>query len=50
MADINAKGIPLPFPLTKAETNHYDGSKLNSLGMKYTDDVTAMRNTYLYSK
>ena len=50
VADINAKGIPLPFPLTKAETNHYDGSKLNSLGMKYTDDVTAMRNTYLYSK
>ncbi len=50
VADINEKGIPLPFPLTKAETNRYDGSKLAAFGMLYTDNETAMRETYLYGK
>jgi nucleoside-diphosphate-sugar epimerase len=43
---IDEKGIPLPFPLTKEESNYYDGSKLLELGIKYTDRVTAMRETY----
>ncbi|MBR1860301.1 MAG: NAD-dependent epimerase/dehydratase family protein [Lachnospiraceae bacterium] len=46
VATVNEKGIPLPFPLTKAESNYYDGTAIKELGLKYTDDVKAMRETY----
>ena len=46
---VNEKGIPLPFPLTKIETNYYDGSKLAELGMRFTDPVQAMHETYIYN-
>ncbi|MCR4618209.1 MAG: NAD-dependent epimerase/dehydratase family protein [Lachnospiraceae bacterium] len=44
---VNEKGLPLPFPLTKAESNYYDGSRLAELGMEYTDMNSAMKHTYL---
>ena len=47
---INEKGIPLPFPLTKAETNYYDGSRLSNLGMRFTPLEKALRQTFLYWK
>ena len=46
VATVNEKGIPLPFPLTAAESNYYDGSSLIRLGMTFTPAETAMRDTY----
>lgn len=43
---VNEKGIPLPFPLTKAESNYYDGSRIKDLGMIFTSEEEAMRETY----
>ena len=46
VATVNEKGIPLPFPLTKAESNYYDGSSLIELGMTFTQAEEAMKDTY----
>lgn len=46
VATVNEKGIPLPFPLTKAESNYYDGSSLIELGMTFTQTEEAMKDTY----
>ena len=43
---VNEKGIPLPFPLTKEESNYYDGSRIKELGMVFTSEEEAMRETY----
>ncbi len=46
VATVNEKGIPLPFPLTKAESNYYDGGSLIELGMTFTQAEEAMKDTY----
>jgi len=43
---INEKNIPLPFPLTKEESNYYDGKAIAELGLEFTDKVSAMKETY----
>ncbi len=41
------KRIPLPFPLTKEESELFDGSKITRrLGLVYSDLTEAMRSTY----
>lgn len=42
---INEKGIPLPFPLTKEESNRYNGDEALVLIDKYTDLTEGMRAT-----
>lgn len=38
--------IPLPFPLREEESLWYDGSAVEELGLKYTDLLSGMRETY----
>ena len=47
---VNEKGIPLPFPLTRAESNRYTGERIAALGLRFTDNVSAMAVTYEYSR
>lgn len=35
--EILRRGVPLPFPLTKEDTQWYDGSRVKELGIEYTD-------------
>jgi nucleoside-diphosphate-sugar epimerase len=46
--EVNERNIPLPFPLTKAESEHYDGSKILELGVSYTPIARGMRETYAW--
>ncbi len=42
---VNEKGIPLPFPLTKEESNYYDGSKALDLIGHYTTLAEGLKKT-----
>lgn len=42
---INEKGIPLPFPLTRAESNWYNGEKAVGLIGQYTDLTDGLKRT-----
>ena len=44
--DINKKRIPLPFPLTKTESNYYSGDKIKKLGATYTDINEGLRKVW----
>lgn len=43
--DVLSRGIPLPFPLTGAESHCYDGSAMAELGFSYTPFEQGMRQT-----
>ncbi len=44
-------GLPLPFPLSKAESEHYDGSAVTALGLTYSDPVPEFTKLWeLYQK
>ncbi|MCH5343322.1 MAG: NAD-dependent epimerase/dehydratase family protein [Acetatifactor sp.] len=44
--DVNVQGLPLPFPLTKEESNWYDGGRVAELGVTYTPIEEGMRATF----
>lgn len=44
---VNQNGIPLPFPLTKEESNLYDGMEVLSLIGKYTDLAEGLKQTII---
>ncbi len=44
--NVIGQGIPLPFPLTKEESNWYDGSRVAELGVSYTALEEGMKYTY----
>ena len=44
--DIISKGIPLPFPLLKEESQYYKGAQVKELGITYTPIVTGMTETF----
>ncbi len=45
--DVIARNIPLPFPLTEAESERFDGSLVcKELGVTYTDIETGMKKTF----
>ena len=46
VSEITARGIPLPFPLYKEESEAYDGGLIKELGFDYSDAVKAMSNTW----
>ena len=46
VADVLARGIPLPFPLTKAESETYDGEEMEKLGVEETPFTQGLRETY----
>lgn len=48
VADVVAKQIPLPFPLTKEESEHYDGTRAEELGFDYTPIEEGMAVTFDY--
>lgn len=50
VADVLGRGIPLPFPLTKAESETYDGERMKRLGVELTPFVQGLRETYEWFK
>ncbi len=47
VSDVYEKGLPLPFPLTRQESNLYDGSRfIREFDFVYSDDENSMRETY----
>ena len=46
--DVYNKNIPLPFPLTKGESEHYSNEKIKKLGFEFTDILSGMRATANY--
>lgn len=46
--EILRRGVPLPFPLKKEETQWYDGSRVEELGITYTDIEYGMTVTANY--
>lgn len=46
--DVLEKGIPLPFPLTKEESQWYDGNRISELGVQYTPVEQGMTVTAEY--
>lgn len=40
------RGIPLPFPLLREESQWYDGSLVEELGLRYTELPQGMRQTF----
>ncbi|MBQ6095413.1 MAG: NAD-dependent epimerase/dehydratase family protein [Lachnospiraceae bacterium] len=42
------KGIPLPFPLTRAESENYDFSKAEALGLTHTALHVGLRESYTW--
>ncbi|MCM1044942.1 MAG: NAD-dependent epimerase/dehydratase family protein [Candidatus Gastranaerophilales bacterium] len=44
--DVIEKGIPLPFPLTDEESEHYDGERVTELGVTYTPIGEGMAETF----
>ena len=47
VSEIEERGIPLPFPLTKNESEHYIGDRIKALGFTSTDMNEAMAETFL---
>ena len=50
VADVLGRGIPLPFPLSKAESETYVGGKIKKLGVEETPFVQGLRETYEWFK
>ncbi|MBR4731151.1 MAG: NAD-dependent epimerase/dehydratase family protein [Lachnospiraceae bacterium] len=50
VADVLARGIPLPFPLTKAESETYAGEEMEKLGVEETSFTQGLRETYEWFK
>ncbi|MCR5459265.1 MAG: NAD-dependent epimerase/dehydratase family protein [Acetatifactor sp.] len=48
VADVLSRGIPLPFPLTKTESETYADEKMKMLGVEMTALVQGMRETYAW--
>lgn len=48
VAEVLEKGIPLPFPLTREESQWYDGSRATELGIQYTPIEQGMAVTAEY--
>lgn len=48
VADVLEKGIPLPFPLTRAESERYAGGKARELGVEFTALEDGLRETYAW--
>lgn len=48
VADVEARQIPLPFPLTKAESEQYSDEKIRRLGMEYTPAGAGMQETFAW--
>lgn len=48
--DVLERQIPLPFPLTKQESEWYDGTAVKELGLQYTDIAKGMKITADYFK
>lgn len=48
VADVLEKQIPLPFPLTREESEWYDGDSIRELGFEYMDISQGMRITADY--
>jgi nucleoside-diphosphate-sugar epimerase len=48
VAVVQEKGIPLPFPLTKEESESYDGSKARSLGAEFTELSEGLKESYAW--
>lgn len=46
--DVTERQIPLPFPLTREESEWYDGSSITELGFQYTDISKGMKITADY--
>lgn len=46
--DVMERGIPLPFPLTKEESQWYRGSRIQKLGIDYTPFIEGMKETFLF--
>ncbi|MBQ1850159.1 MAG: NAD-dependent epimerase/dehydratase family protein [Lachnospiraceae bacterium] len=44
--DVNARGIPMPFPLTKAESERYSDERARSLGVPFTSLEEGLRKSY----
>ncbi len=47
VSDVLQRGIPLPFPLTAEESQHYSGERAAELGVDYTPLAEGLRKTYL---
>ena len=50
VADVLARGIPLPFPLTKDESETYAGEEMEKLGVEETSFTQGLRETYEWFK
>lgn len=50
VSEVLEKQIPLPFPLTHEESEWYDGSSIEELGLRYTDISRGMSITADYFK
>ncbi len=48
VAQVTQAGVPLPFPLTAAESERYDGSRITQKGLSYTDPETGLRETFQF--
>lgn len=48
--EIQKRNIPLPFPLTRAETELYSGERVKELGVAYTPIERGMAQTYAWYK
>ena len=46
--DVVERGIPLPFPMTKLESESYDGSKALKLGVGFTPLEEGLRESYAW--
>lgn len=48
VSDVLERGIPLPFPLTKEESESYDGTSGEGLGVSFTPLAEGLRETYAW--
>ena len=46
--DVTERGIPLPFPMTRQESESYDGSKMIKLGVELTPLSEGLRESYAW--
>ena len=46
VSEVMERGIPLPFPLTKATSERYSGERLKALGFAATEPEKAMEETF----
>jgi nucleoside-diphosphate-sugar epimerase len=48
VTQVSEAGVPLPFPLTAAESERYDGTKIIEKGLSYTGLKTGLRETWRF--